>query len=150
MPLLRQHGKHHNCMGKSCFPFKWNVAIMEPMNRLKCSTAFDFSSEMCVFVCVQVWPLACRNTSFSSTLPGAMSLPQYYLFIWQSLLSVTDMRSQASQRINEWWRLSLCLCPKTSQINSNFQSDKLRRHKSTMFQCDAIIHQFTWRSSFAI
>lgn len=117
----------------------WNQWIDENAARL------SISHLGCVFVCARLQ--ACGTTCLSYTLLGAMSLLQHHLFIWQSLLSVTgNMRSEA--RVAR--ALSLCLCPPTSQINSRFRHDKLRKCKSVMYQCDAIIHHFTWGSSSAL
>ena len=84
---------------------------------------------VCVYVrvcaCVCVCHLACRSTCFCYHLMGAMSLLKHQLFIWQSLLFVTsNMRSGASGD-------TLSLEPETSQINGSFESDKLRKQKSS-------------------
>ncbi len=64
--------------------------------------------DVCLCVCAEVIHLACRSTCFSYTLTGAMSLLKHHLFIWQSLLFVIgNMRSEASEKRNAQWGLSL-------------------------------------------
>lgn len=148
MPVLSQHYTHHNCMRQSYFPFKWNVTIMEPVNRWKCCTLLNFSSGMCVCASEALW----HAGAYVSVAPSRERCPSCSIIFsfdshYSLSLTIWKAKQAKEERRDE---VSLNLCLQTLQINSSYQSNKPRTRQSLMFQCDAIIHQFTWGSSFTI